>query len=370
MLRQNKITVDDISLNVAKKKLMVIEHQSEFPIKLRPKIAARAANFTNPVDFLVQVELDFLSFIEAGRCQGPDRSVDSEEEIEVMLRLSPCVWHKSHRWMPLLAWSNAVHFLPLFWKLQKELAPSSATADEHLLSYYVHVLLTNNFESTDKMRNLRRHVEEYYGEDKQYGRESLLVLERMKKEGLLGDCSIVFGNVGCLFGLARKRAIPSLSFMEDRIRLMVQWDASIIERLWNHLVHWDSLCSFADDDWFSLFRLIFELGMTHFPMKLGYFFRDAHRIKMGFLFGGAPYRTASTSLYKSVAEVIQEIIPKYLRQGVTLRSLILAAAVDDDISLTGLYTLIGMDPSQLISVSAAKSKKRKLSAIQALAKSF
>jgi hypothetical protein len=65
---------------------LIIEHQSELPLKLRPEIITAASNGEIPPDFFEFRVL--LPFFE----DEIDSDVDTEEEVELVIRCFPCLF--------------------------------------------------------------------------------------------------------------------------------------------------------------------------------------------------------------------------------------------------------------------------------------
>jgi hypothetical protein len=86
---------------------------------------------------------------------------------------------------------------------------------------------------------------------------------------------------------------------------------------------------------------MFELGMSHYPTKLGYvFYRNTF---------GIACKSFGT---QTVVQLIKDKLSSFLKQNdnnnknhkLSLRALVFEAATDTHISVDGLYTLIRYDP--------------------------
>jgi len=337
---------------------LIVEHQSEFPSNIRPAIIGAAVYAEKRFDHFecvlfeaVVTALAGLPFrgqlqmyvydnvpteeeVELIRDQwrrdrvmfateewnGLNSDVDTEEEVELMIR---CFSFISRCFFSFLTCSaKSVFFVPLCIEVGHELGWLSNDAWLDVLEE-----LVNKSE----------------GPSAELDEKSLAVLIRLKEKGLVKkgcECKLI---CWLLYSLHNER---SISFIETRLRLLIAWNPITLRfRSYPH-TQYPSLYLFLNEfveikneaPNFRIFEVLIELGMTHYPTKLGCVFFENNFGSACKIFGA-----------HRVTQLIEDKLLSFLNQingnkALALRALVLAAAIDDDISIDGVYTLLRYDP--------------------------
>jgi hypothetical protein len=356
LLRQQLIVIVVFPLHErggAAKKELILEHISEFPFKLRELISeASGGEFseTSPEIFLSMVYELVKVFlfgqiipnenadddeVEEWELSGLDSDFDTEEEVEVAIRFFPRILTerlppslRSHLYTDSLTFmlmisARAISFVPLFLKL-------GALCDRREI--WRHLLVN-------------RIIERVFGEESppELDEESLSVLECLQEKDLVRKEDI--SEHGLLLWLLNRARNEKPAFIETRLRFLVDSDPSVLR---------------AYDKYYSLlyknagglrkFENIFYLGMTYFPMDLG------------FLFHKSTFQGICSYLHDTerIADIVRDKVMSYLRESKhTLQNLVFAAATNNAISLDGLYILICCNPIELMPESSTKILKRR-----------
>lgn len=288
--RLKRLTLYNVTGEEARKKMfLMIQHQAEFPSKLRPSIAA-VGIFTDPVAFLSQFYNEVKGFI-LGRSidpkgniilskkwQGLDSNVDTEEEVELLIRLFPkLVLHERHArfctFQEMIMISvQTVRFVPLFAKLHVE------------FSNYGNVSWTGVFPFLG--RNLLCGFPAKYCDSTALNDASFDVLVRLIEEKRIPKINAFFQMDELLKTIEQR----DIAFIETRIRFLIQWVKFVLtgqkarvscrsrhpngrkgsERLLRYFLSMDGTKN--DSRYLRVFEVLVELGMFHYTKALGFVF--------------------------------------------------------------------------------------------------
>ena len=367
-LRQQHVVVDPTTEKDARQKMnLIIEHRSEFPLNLRESIRESLGeehSECQPEMFLSEVYKSVKAFF-FGRSNrnndesddesestfkwwyGLDSDVDSEEEVELAIRLFPNILTEGYfsfsslnGCYPIyvsLMCLKALFFIPLLAELGVELGRFKEK-ERGGLTCFMKSVLFQLFSNVILRNDLDEELSEKLDE------ASTAILIRLKEKGLMKKEDIYRFD---LTNLLLYRALYKKTLrIEKRFEFLINWNPSILmecgrgNNLLNHYVC--RLCYTNEGclrpDTVQRFQAIIELGMYHFPTELGFVF---HR---------TTFRLLCERLgTKKVAQIIDiEILRTLEQKNNTLKALVFAAATNDAISLDGVYTLFRRDPIALM----------------------
>lgn len=394
-MRQNPKFLNELCHQQTMK--LIIEHQSEFPSKLRPRIIAAASNEDGsealPLVFLILVSqavnnfflgrfaldddvFDVEVFVHTMWSRNSD--VDTVEEVELAIRFFPGVLASIFF---LLLCEKAVSFIPLFVELGFEVGGFDKEERGGLTAPY------------NVLRQLLHNTvkKEYSGEkpSAEFDEESLAALSRLNKMGLVTKedghdlMSWLFEQSNLIpvtdlepesyapadsdvdgnslepegyapadsdsddnslepegyatidsdsddHSLESEDAFRSISFIETRLRLLINWYPTILIEfgpvgflLSTFFSNYKSKKKSLD---VRVFEVLFELGMYHYPIYLGFLFEDKNFSRACESFG---------------ADKVAKIIAN---NNNTLVEALVSAANCDDVSLDSFYTLLRCNP--------------------------
>jgi hypothetical protein len=367
-LRQQRVVVDPTTEKDARQKMnLIIEHRLEFPSNLREAIRESLGeehSECQPEIFLSEVYKSVKAFF-FGRSNrnndesddeskstlqwwyGLDSDVDTEEEVELAIRLFPNLLTEEYfsfsslnGCYPIyvsLMCLKALFFIPLLAELgvelgrfkEKERGGLTCFMKSVLFQLFCNVILRDD------------HDEESSGK---LDEASTAILMRLKEKGLMKKEDIYQCD---LANLLLYRALYKKTLrIEKRFKFLINWNPSILmecgqgNNLLNHYVC--RLCRTNEGclhpDTVQRFQAIVELGMYHFPAELGFVFH-----KPTFQLACENFGT------KKVARIIDgEILRSLEQNNNTLNALVFAAATNDEISLDGVYILFRRDPIALL----------------------
>lgn len=414
-LREEKLgaaVVDAITEKYKKQKMQaILEHVSEFPKGLRASIQSTAAASDLPEVFLHKVyesvKALFLGVASSNDgsssssssddddarlvWHGLDDTVDTEDEAELLVRLFPNVLSERktmrvsvqigkretqeaclHPIHLLLFHARAVSFVPLLARLELELSSKESETNHKsttdrapnyapkniaklLLSHRI-AQIPNNNETTQPQGaggSSREDLDE----------ASLRALIRLRAMGLVTNEDL--GDL--LLWLLTEANHRETEFIERRLRLLVQWDPTLLAKCgktgssppnlffvifgYTRLFARPAFC-------LRIFRLAFELGMVHYPHELGFLFHKyPFHLKSSFQDFSWTYGT------NKVAAIVHDVLRTTLGARSinnnddptqrTLQSWVMVAATNRRIDLDGLYTLLRFDPLAMIPATAA-----------------
>eukprot|EP00533_Pseudo-nitzschia_delicatissima_P014932 CAMPEP_0197268336 /NCGR_PEP_ID=MMETSP1432-20130617/4113_1 /TAXON_ID=44447 /ORGANISM="Pseudo-nitzschia delicatissima, Strain UNC1205" /LENGTH=363 /DNA_ID=CAMNT_0042733377 /DNA_START=636 /DNA_END=1727 /DNA_ORIENTATION=+ len=356
-LRQKLIVVNPTTEEEAREKVkLIVEHTSEFPSKVRPAITSMSTQYNIEPDaeaFLATLYLALTRFfscesVETGEPalfvppQSLNDEIDTAQEIELLLRCFPNLlttklfmfkvegrvggdlhgYVVSLNYFPnpvstLLIQEKAISFVPLFVELGIEIGGFEERERGGLACEN---FLTKLFYSTFE--------------------QALTILVQLREKGLVEkqeECDVMSSL------LSAKNEGNPLDFIETRLRLLVEWNPTILMNCDNHtyLLHFYRFTDRNKDQ--RIHQAIIELGMTHYPEHLGFVFHKM--INQDFNYFAVSCSSGQTEWMK---RIVCDVILRSVQRN-TLHDYILAAATNDEISLDGLYTVIRYDPIALIS---------------------
>lgn len=309
---------------------------------------------------------------------GLDSDFDTEDQVEVALRFFPRLLkelllrnpHANGNWNALIPWrtvdhevspmevlfsqARAVSFLPLFLTVRKELGlplsmffvakqllvPGKATFAKLYGTVYARALFGSHPRTTEQ-------------ELERLDNESLLALVRIQEMGLWKVENDADSLLKWLLSNAQHR---ERCFIEARLRLMIDWKPSMLRDLRRTLrpppdeVHPRPLLelfsfyfSMVDDETYRLgiFEMMVDLGMSHFPMELGFVFHSC-------ILPSFSERHGKEPIFKIVHDRLQILLRSLGHNHKTLQSLVIAVATNNRIRLDGLYTLLRSNPVVLM----------------------
>ena len=373
---------------------LIIDHVHELPNKLRPAIAkasekkvnSPALEFIN--DFFITVVFFFMGRSLVHRSinmeerrfslrewHGLDSEIDTEEEAEVLIRLFPNVFHIKLITTPnidlcpltlFFSSTKAVSFIPIFVKLGVEMGLKRALMppesirrlpldDDDAVLLISQQLLVNRSGYKFSLGVFDEQASDSLDE------KSLEALIQMRKYGLIQDGEVYKLIIWLLVSADE---VPG-SFIEPRLKLLIGWNPSVLRECGKgdpNLLHEFLDYYTSDEDPVTirkniqrLFRLVFGLGMTHFPLDFGFiFYKDNYY----------DYNNACTlpGTTRVIPKIIEEELLRILRDpnnNISISDLVLSAATNEDISLDGLYTLIRSNPNAALMLEApVKTLKR------------
>jgi len=363
LLRINTRVFDPSTIVEAEKCMRLIrKHQEEFPSIIRAAIKARA-NIEHAPLFVGEIHHEvgklFIGFL--ANTNGLYCDVDTEAEAELAIRFllqNPRVIAafllqdeevtRMKTDFPLfgisliLFFKKTVAFVPLFLKVAVETYGANPH-DEFFLDIASQLLVN---------RPGQQAFDEDFQEDPsaELDERSLEALIKLRESGWIDNESICSLMARLLDGQIELDS----AFIEERLRLLIGWNPSILKGFKGHsslFSYFHIRCRYRmkKDIALKTFRIICELGMSHFPEELGY------------IFHGSTYRDFCNFYWTHpIAEIFEEKLFRTLRENsnVTLQQLVFSAATNDKIPLDGLFTLFRCDPNALLSKALTCSRKR------------
>ena len=346
---------------------LVLGHSSHFPSKLRHAIdAARRASDGSknpPRRFFNLVHQSVVSFCfgwpipdEFGdgafdeehptAWHGLDSNIDTEDEIELALRLFPKAFsirkifrsgrRTIGRYDPirfLASSEKAVFFMPLMLDLATEFNELQGVNFVALFC----TLLNNTLTIIRFKENPSKELDEI----------SLAVLVRLKEKGYVTATDQILNFVLTNFVAETIRSSRDIGFIERRIRLLIEWKPTLIKYGYYSIYLVGVFGKFDPqrlrgsklDVRFYEFAL--ELATLHYPQELlGFGFHHLNFESTCDTFGN---KEVKRSMKNKIAGAIAQSDNNENNE--TLMEFILQAATDREISLDGVYTLVRFDPT-------------------------
>eukprot|EP00531_Pseudo-nitzschia_arenysensis_P012306 CAMPEP_0116118560 /NCGR_PEP_ID=MMETSP0329-20121206/2168_1 /TAXON_ID=697910 /ORGANISM="Pseudo-nitzschia arenysensis, Strain B593" /LENGTH=392 /DNA_ID=CAMNT_0003612193 /DNA_START=406 /DNA_END=1584 /DNA_ORIENTATION=- len=355
---------------------LILQNVSEFPMKVRPFIATariEAEDFpernilseTKAGFFLIRFgeavekfffglpiprDLLFLppldpSVLDSG-WHGPDSAVDTLEQLELAIRVFPAILKTKYNLdLNDIVWTNlppffltsakAVSFLPMLADLYTEYGRSH----EFELVQISCELLDN---TCLKMRYKKEPTNELH-------EASLAAFLRLREKGYLdGDDGKILDILEVFIARAieEKSSYKSTSFIVNRLQHLIEWepDVVVVDRVSINsclIAHLHRSMQLLDH---QLYEFILEQGMLYWP-----------RYVMGFGFHRLNFE-ASCAIFGR--NEVNQVMNKKIKDAVVrskkknaIQEWVLKAAIDDMISLDGLYTLVRFDPSAVMNIT-------------------
>lgn len=403
-LRRNLVVVVcETEEEQSQKMKLILEHRLEFPLKLRANILAAAAlqedgrPTATPQDFLSNVFQAAKVFLlgrhirkkfllgryirkkpKNKRCHckfsewhGLDRSVDTEDEVELTIRFFPSLFFQTLETAPLDEWivpemmlfssEKAVAFVPLFLELGYEFGELPSTPFYHSLFKFLLVPNRRTFMENTQIGN--RCAAALIGKmaSAELQKECLLVFARLRKMGWLQED----GATKLISWLMSQEKGLGKPFIQTRLRFLIDGNPSLLQRYKGGR----SLLLFYLQNkrgcplW--MFELVLELGLSHFPTDFGFLFPTFDWNYQAPAFQLACQQYGGT---ERVKDIIHGVIGRLIRQGsTTLQSLVITVASNlrwiglggpctiSAPSIDGLHAFVRFDPIGLVAPSCPRT---------------
>ncbi len=364
-----------------KQKLMdlVLQNVSEFPVKVRSSIAiaqiqsesfneenvlleTKAGNFLTKIAEVVETflfglpiphDLIFLpldpSVLDSG-WHGPDSDVDTQDQLELAIRVFPVILGTKQIfdldafvWTSLppffLTSAKAVSFVPMLADLYAEYGKSN---DFDLVELSCE-LLDN---TCGKMRYGKEPTNELH-------EASLAAFLRLGEKGYWHDDDGEIWDIMVKFlsrAIVEEGSKKSTSFIQNRLKHLIQWERAVlcVDGIAGYsgligILH-RNMCILGRQLDHQLYEFVLEQGMLYWP-----------RCVMGFGFHRLNFEAACAVFGRNeVTEVMNKKIKDAVAQNKkknAIQEWVLEAAMDEQISLDGLYTLVRFDPSAVINIT-------------------
>lgn len=347
-LRTNSVVVSPNTPEECwEKARLIIEHKSEFPSTLRPVISNAALRFHSSIGFLSQLDIAVIVFF-ANECvldgttsfewQGRDNEVDTDEEVELLIRLFPRVLTEK----VIVADTNMKYVLVNYFP-----NPVASLLFQEKVASFFPLFAELGIEVDRFKEEDRFSMNNLFGFLQSNSKDFLSVMKKLKEKGLVeknDTCALMLS----LFS-GRYDKFPH-DFFETNLRFLIDWNPNILVKCGRpiNLLHTYAYFQHCEKD-VRIFEVIIELGMSHYPWELGFVF---HKIT-----------TMENSSHRTFFEIASIHGPEWIKDTVRdkilrtvgetnttkLQDLVISAATNDEISLDGLYTLIRYDPMTLSS---------------------
>ncbi len=304
---------------------------------------------------------------------GLDDTVDTVDEAEVAIRCFPQILNQTthlertglHRALPihmLLVNAQTVTFVPLFGQLGHELGTFSDGEKGGLASCknlsVVGQLLCNTMAATAETSRAQ-FLHRAPNTDK-VDEASMAVLVRIRELGLVTQEDI--RSLDLVMDLLDASSYREAGFIETRLRFLIDWEPNLLLNCDNdgsNLLHASCVFqNFRHKERFCgkgvevrIFEVIFERGIQYFPKQVGFLFHHD-------IFKLACQRMGTMVVKEMVRDKLLGTLAQQTRNrkqlrsaekngtnNMTLQTLVVAAASNEDISLDGIYTLIRFDPT-------------------------
>ncbi len=316
----------------------ILSRVHDFPVTLRETI--EGLKDEDPESFLLIVEETLTDLLYGIGGNGLDCERDTNREIETAIRFFPHVlceryWGTHPPIYAQLAYFKSVPFIPLLAKLGIELNQFQEEERGGLFYYRWNVLrsLLNN-----GSRN-------WYDEDNEH--QQLLVDEKyasavklLKEIGIFQNEDI--SNQDLAWELSTNKSFPG-----QRFRCLVALDPNSF-----YNTQFPIYRQWLEDNSARVFRIVFELGMLHFPTQMGFLFHREYpsptdNDETPFVHVCRKYGT------EKVAKIIRNVLAKRNQHAgesnaetINMEETFLYAATNPSVSLDCLYFLLRRDPGR------------------------
>lgn len=365
---------------------LMVQNAREFPTKLRSAIATAktlAENFDEDSDndessgdgvrpetkaeyFLQKVQVAALAFVfgfpippnlNFGTVDsslldpgwyGPNIDVDTPDQIELAIRIFPITLRtKQILDARDLIWTT----LPAFFLTSAKAVPFFPM----LADLYTEYGRSDDFDIVDLSCELLDNT----CRNRRYFKENTLELHEVSLAALLHlrEKGFLHGNDGENLEILERflcRAFfsnKSASFIERRLRHLIEWepDILVVSCMYNESYLMIHLYDENKDNTGRklerrLYEFVLEQGALHYPKHVLGFGLHGQNLNLACQIFGT----------KEVDEVVNDKIKHALKQSnnkSTIQEWVLKAAMDNLISLDGLYTLIRFDPSAVMNIT-------------------
>lgn len=401
---------DEALANPEQTRRELIEHASEFPTRLQDAIENKNKNpkrqrrqqavqeppnnndeaFVAEIGALLRRMLLLREEQLPGKRGGFDASVDTEEEVEVAIRMFPSVLSKLHEdeiedvfpiedhfdhfliGLPMviaLASPKTIPFVPILARVTKSCAlrelPQNVPIgycpryfDDLICGHIVPTLVTNDDD------------DDHQDESSSSTSTTLALVHLIEKELVTKSMvtSIVYDVVS-----------HNLLWNADRLRLLIELDPETLQyphEYWDPMHTYNSLfslyvgCHFSSGDRaipkqnkariLTIFEMLFEAGMKHYPKEMGFFFcsntRTRRNENLPSVRRNAIELVCDICGRDDIFDMVQGVLEKTLFHGSnhsskpegnnhkSLRTVVWAVATNQGMLLDALYLLVRADP--------------------------
>jgi len=341
---------------------LICDHVEEFPSKLRSSILEESAR-GDPGTLDHRIERLVRRFFWGGQMegivsnrqlsekwQGLDSDIDTDDQAEVMLRCYPGLVRAlltaprpRYIYFPLLLFTlspGAVHFIPLVTKWQTEGFLKDKIPPRMRYRTFgppFKQLLCNEIVQTEFGKPSSPDLDE----------KSLVAFQRILDEqtGTMDYYELrdnIFDAFDHFLAVAlENRESP---YIERRLRLLVHYDSTLLDgsKLLLALFKNAEEGSQCYEKLFGAALVLFELGLFHYPLELGFFFHQ-HLIRSSY------YEKVCINLGKEATEgrikdTLLAAIGKTKDKSITMNDMLIAAAMNSHITLDGVYLLLRCNP--------------------------
>ena len=363
--------------------ILRLRRQSKMPDPICEKVGEAVNDFLDMIEGAVKSLLyhdaaaaAVTEVDEEVELRGLDCDLDTEEQVETMIRLFPEVlsvnkytgYPIQHQVKYCIGQFNhlkAVSFIPLLAKLAIEFGLFEEAERGGLLALLYHVWFPNvpDHYNVLKCISCTSDINENNKYDKEYhehiDKTFLAVMNRLHEENLLSEEDIREHNLLALLCTQNTRCRSSLKnkpFPEHRFRFLSDLNpTTLMTSCCPEIENWLPIMYIALHCNFRGFQVVLEAGMRHYAPKLGFVFykiRDENGDESlgeeGL--GITAYRLACAryGTEKVTNEVLDRISQYYPATTTTsVGSCLLSLATDDEINLDGLYLFLRREPAAL-----------------------
>ncbi len=331
--------LNPIGLHFNKSIEVIRNHKQEFPRKIQEAIEDDSFDENDsdesPEDsFFVNIKKAMTWYLlgENAGLTGLYNSKDSMDQVELVLRFYPMQLNFDELLYYTFYWIQdeaAIRFVPLFVRLALEVKEPDEPMDQ--LDFLMKDLFVNNGEGIPNPK---------------LAKKSLSVMKQLKEMVSWDVESHGKELVLRLYSTMNMKDDPDA--FEERLRLLIGWSPSLLVPGAVHPAVVERTSStLLSDGGFREFRVLFELGMLHYPSELGFAFTNYPR-QLESLFAklGDPYNEFWVACQKfgpeKVSILVYETIMKYLGTipSSKLQAFVVVVAANDTISKDGLLCLI------------------------------
>ena len=216
-------------------------------------------------------------FHKIARLERKNRNVDTEEEVELVLRLFPEVFMQTHCFLVwLTSCAQAVTFVPLFLKLGAELSLHYKQIERQVTT------------ATRYIPSIILRIDDWDWDCPEVCDSSLSVLARLIKEKYDVEETKAFAITESLLSSSEHRG---MAFVEAKIRFLIDWMPEVLSGdgptiksrfpSFKKIRYQTCLEIFLSSDEIEnnkrnlrIFEVLVELGMFHYPRSLGFAFHE------------------------------------------------------------------------------------------------
>ncbi len=316
---------------------LLIKHQNKFPQKIQEEIRRLIASGVMPgivyrgATWAIR-KLLFCTTNPGTVWAGLDSEVDTEEQVELAVRISPDVLFVttgSHPVYCATTCRKSLSFAPMLAELAIELNDDDHVASVSPLFPFIHLF---SFRPPP-------HDDDY---EQELDLVTLSALMRLRNKR----------NFWELGGLIRFIIHKSFELnhirTEKTLRFVIDWHPFLLKqnRHWSHgpLIQKTFYSTLSAIEKLKRFRMLFELGMIRYPESMGFLFAEAHVTKTTFEVASSIFGKEATN------EMVEQVLIKVTEgQFEKIHALIVAvAASGDSSSLDGLYLLCRLHAAVLM----------------------